>query len=173
MGRQPSNLNPALRHLLQLLQQETELYQCLLETMGPEKRALLKADESALRRALREKEAILFELRALETRRCAVIDELADVLGLSGRRPTLGEIARQVGEPNSALLRQAGDILKTLLGTLAEENRRQKQTVEHCLAFMRSAFELLHRVTAAPTVYQRTGNVCRNRSTGNLVYNEV
>ncbi len=173
MGKQPSNLNPRLEQLLQLLQQEKALYQSLKGTMEPEKNALLATDVTSLRRASQQKESILFELQALETQRFAVIGELAESLGCEPRALSLGEIARRVDEPHAERLRQAGDILKKLLKTLAEENRRQKEIFEHSLAIMREAFELLHSVTAAPTVYRRTGNIRRPRSTGNLVCNEV
>ena len=173
MGQRPSNLNSILDQLLHLLRQETELYESMLQAMVPEKQALLAADESALRRASRQKESILLKLKGLETRRCAVTAELADGLGYDRPELTLEEIARQVGEPHAGALKQAGDVLKKLLKTLAEENRRQKEIFEHSLAIMRSAFELLHSVTAAPTVYRRSGSVRKARSTGNFVYNEA
>lgn len=173
MGKATANLNSALDQLVQLLQQETALYQSMLGTMDPEKEALVASDASALDRASREKESILLKLQALENQRCAMADELADMLACTPRELTLFEIARRVGEPHAGRLRQAGDILKRLLKTLGEENRRQKEIFDHSLAIMQEAFALLHTMTATASVYRRTGNVHSTRPTGNLVSGEV
>ena len=159
--------------LLDILSQETELYQSMSTVLNKEKDAAIQSEIIALNEAEIEKENILVALGLLERQRRNLVTDLADTLGYSAGDINLTQIVQIVAEPLAGRLRQAKSDLSVLLESVQAANQRNKQLFEHSRELLRGSYNLLSELRAPNPIYYRTGTIQNTSASGKCVCDEI
>ena len=153
-----------LKELLELLEDEIEIFKSLLPVFKKEKEAVLTSDLNELNKASAEKEKLLFNMRSLEKKRTHVMNKLAEILEVLPDELTLTKLAQSVKEPHSIRLKNCGLQLLKLTKNISNANTGNKSMFVHSLNFVKGALTLLQNIIAPGQVYHRTGKVKAERN---------
>ena len=159
--------------LLDILSQETEMYQEMSTVLNKEKDAAVQSEIIALNEAEIEKENLLVALGLLERQRRNLVTDLANTLGYSGQDINLTQIVQIVAEPLAGRLRQAKSDLSDLLRSVQAANQRNKKLFEHSREILRGSFNLLSELRAPNPIYYRTGTIQNTTASGKCVCDEI
>jgi flagellar biosynthesis/type III secretory pathway chaperone len=165
--------NEMIGQLLDILSQETEMYQAMSTVLNKEKDAAIQSEIIALNEAEIEKENILVALGLLERQRRNLVADLADTLGYSAQDINLTQIVQIVDEPLAGRLRRTKSDLSALLESVQAANQRNKQIFEHSQALLRGSFNLLSELRAPSPIYYRTGTMQNTSASGKCVCDEI
>ena len=166
-------MNSTVDQLIELFRQESELYRTLLVVIEREKDAALQPDLNALNEAGIDKEKHLLEIHKKEQRRRHLVACLAEDHGVAAADLTLTKISQKESEPQAGNLRRVGQEFSTVLTQVQAANLRNQRIVEHSLALLRGSFNMLNELMAPNTVYYRSGNIQRAKSTGTCVSSAI
>jgi flagellar biosynthesis/type III secretory pathway chaperone len=153
-----------LNELLELLEDEIEIFRFLLPVFKKEEEAVLALDFNELNKASAEKEKLLFNMCSLEKKRTDVMNNLSEYLEVLPEELTLTKLAQSVKEPYSIQLRNCGLQLLKLTKNISNANADNKNMFAHSLNFVKGALTLLQNIIAPGQVYHRTGQVQAERS---------
>ena len=153
-----------LKELLELLEDEIEIFRFLLPVFKKEKEAVLTSDLNELKKTSAEKEKLLFNMRSLEKKRTHIMDKLAKFLEIFPDELTLTKLAQSVKEPYSIRFKNCSLQLLKLTKNISNANTANKSIFAHSLNFVKSALTLLQNIIAPGQVYHRTGKVKAERS---------
>ena len=148
-----------LKELLELLEDEIEIFRSLLPVFKKEKEAVLASELNELNKASAQKEKLLFNMRSLEKKRTHVMNKLAETLEVLPDDLTLTKLAQSVKEPYSTRLKNCGSQLLKLTKSISSANTGNKNIFAHSLNFVKGALTLLQNIIAPGQVYHRTGKV--------------
>lgn len=162
-----------INELLGVIERESEIYRSMLAVIEKERNAAVQSDLNVLNIAAEEKEDILVKLGIVEKQRNRLVKAMSEVLGYPSREITITMISQAVGEPFAGRLKRAGSDLSTVLNSVRDTNRSNKQLFEHSIEFLKGSVNLLSELTGSDTVYYRTGNIQRTYQTGNCVNGEI
>ncbi len=166
-------MNSTLDQLIGLLRQQSGLYRFLLVVIDQEKEAAVRSDVKALNQAGIDKEKQLLEIQIKEKERRQLVARLAAEQGLEAANLTLSQISQELGGPQAGILRRVSRDFLSLLRQVQAANQRNQYIVEHTLQLLRGSFNLLNELMTPNTVYYRTGNIQRAKSTGQRVCSEI
>jgi flagellar biosynthesis/type III secretory pathway chaperone len=166
-------LNLILKQLIDLLEQETELYRLMQAVIEREKDAVIQSDLNSLHETGTDKDKILRNLQIKEEKRHRLVDDLADRLGWDARDLTLTRISQLVDEPYAAELKRLNEDFSSVLFQVQTSNQRNKQIFEHSLGLVRASLNLLNEGLSPGAVYYRSGNIQNTKSTGKCVRSEI
>jgi flagellar biosynthesis/type III secretory pathway chaperone len=162
-----------LKELLELLEDEIEIFRSLLPVFKKEKEAVLASELNALNKASAEKEKLLFNMRSLEKKRTHVMNKLAEILEVLPDELTLTKLAQSVKEPHSIRLKNCGLQLLKLTKNINIANTGNKSMFAHSLNFVKGALTLLQNIITPGQVYHRTGKVQAGRQGGKVLSGEI
>jgi flagellar biosynthesis/type III secretory pathway chaperone len=115
-----------LKELLELLEDEIEIFRSLLPVFKKEKEAILASELNELNKASAQKEKLLFNMRSLEKKRTHVMNKLAETLEVLPDDLTLTKLAQSVKEPYSIRLKNCGLQLLKLTKNISSANTGNK-----------------------------------------------
>ena len=162
-----------LKELLELLEDEIEIFRSLLPVFKKEKEAVLTSDLNELNKASATKEKLLFNMRSLEKKRTHIMNNLAESLEVLPDELTLKKLAQLVKEPYSIRLRNCSLQLLKLAKSISVANTGNKNIFAHSLNFVKGALTLLQNIIAPGQVYHRTGKVQAGRQGGKVLSGEI
>jgi len=162
-----------LKELLQLLEDEIEIFRSLLPVFKKEKGAVLTSDLNELNKTLAKKEKLLFNMRSLEKKRTHVMNKLAESLAVLPDELTLKTLALSVKEPYSIRLKNCSLQLLKLTKNIGNANNANKSMFAHSLNFVKGALTLLQNIIAPGQVYHRTGKVKATHHGGKVLSGEI
>ena len=162
-----------LKELLELLEDEIEIFRSLLPVFKKEKEAILASELNELNKASAQKEKLLFNMRSLEKKRTHVMNKLAETLEVLPDDLTLTKLAQSVKEPYSIRLKNCGSQLLKLTKNISSANTGNKSMFTHSLNFVKGALTLLQNIIAPGQVYQRTGKVQSGNQGGKVLSGEI
>jgi flagellar biosynthesis/type III secretory pathway chaperone len=162
-----------LKELLELLEDEIEIFRSLIPVFKKEKEAILASELNELNKASAQKEKLLFNMRSLEKKRTHVMNKLAETLEVLPDDLTLTKLAQSVKEPYSIRLKNCGLQLLKLTKNISSANTGNKSMFTHSLNFVKGALTLLQNIIAPGQVYQRTGKVQSGNQGGKVLSGEI
>ena len=162
-----------LNELLELLEDEIEIFRSLLPVFKKEKEAVLASDLNKLNKALAEKEKLLLNMRSLEKKRTHVMNKLAESLEVLPDELTLTKLVQSVKEPYSIRLKNCSLQLLKITKKISNANTSNKSMFVHSLNFVKGALALLQNIIAPGQVYHRTGKVQAGNQGGKVLSGEI
>lgn len=162
-----------IEQLTQVLRQTEESYQQLLPVIEKEKDLVRRAAVDALGAVASEKEHLLVIIRQLDNKRGHLLNQIQDMLNLSGRKPTLKELVGLADPEQGRRLQQIRVSLKSLLIRIRAMNNENRALIHHCLGLVRQALSTVSPKAATSSVYQATGALAAGEGGGHLVSNSV
>jgi flagellar biosynthesis/type III secretory pathway chaperone len=151
------------------------VYRHLLEVVRKEKEILIAAKLDDLTENNRTKEAMLLKIRALETDRITLTNELCKEIGYTQEEPRLLEIARLLGGEAQERLQSIHSVLELLLRRVQEYNQQNESLVQSALANITGAMNAIRgTLQDGKATYQRKGEVAATpAASGQLVSREA
>jgi len=147
-------MNHPLDRLLAVLTQELELHRRLCALLDEERASLVGLRGESLLALAREKDGLTLQLKALEESRRLAMESLAETLALpNGAQCTLGELARQVGEPHATALRRLRGQLREVVEQGQSRNDDNRFLINRSLDMVRDAMRVLSQA-ADPKMYR-------------------
>jgi len=162
-----------LNELLELLEDEIEIFRSLLPVFKKEKEAVLTSDLNELNKASAKKEKLLFNMRSLEKKRTHIMNKLSESLDVLPDELTLTKLAQSVKEPYAIRLKNCGLELLKLTKNISNANTGNKSMFAHSLNFVKGALTLLQNIIAPGQVYHRTGQVQAGHQGGKVLSGEI
>ena len=162
-----------LNELLELLEDEIEIFRSLLPVFKKEKEAVLTSDLNELNKASAKKEKLLFNMRSLEKKRTHIMNKLSESLDVLPDELTLTKLAQSVKEPYTIRLKNCGLELLKLTKNISNANTGNKSMFAHSLNFVKGALTLLQNIIAPGQVYHRTGQVQAGHQGGKVLSGEI
>lgn len=162
-----------LSELVKVLEAVSGLYRRLLEIMGRERKALLRARRAEIEACTAEKRELLDRLQAAERRRTEAVNRLAQQIGRAEAGVTLSLLARTAPEPHGRALHRCRNELLGLIAQVKKENRRSLALCRNAAEGLRAAYGALKMLAADGSVYQRGGRLQGARIKGKLVCNDI
>ena len=166
-------LNGLLTELLGLLEQETELYQALLNAIDKEKQAVIDTDLDKLNEATIVKENLLLKLRILDEQRIHLLRKIAIFLGQSEDTLSLKNLSRMVEAPHASRLKRCRKMLLSLIAKIQTANSQNRALFSHSLELVKGSMNLLNNLMISSPVYFRTGDIQQRDQTGKILHSEV
>ena len=164
-----NSIKNLVSRLLSVLEEQIKLYRHLLEIVRKEKDILISANLDELNENNRAKEAMLIKIRALETERMAVSNELHLQLKIVGDEPRLMEIARHLHTEEAEKMRNVHSVLELLLRRVQEYSRQNEVLVQSALSNITGAMNAIKGSLQEKPTYQKKGEVEGHTSAGQLV----
>lgn len=139
-------------YLVQLLEEQVQLYRTLNESAKRKEKVLSLADVEALDEIITAEQALILKAAELEKRRFAAQKDLAAAWGLPIDQVTLEVISMRAEQEVTIRCQRAGKELATILSELKERNDR-------CQAIIKGALDLVQRTLektgTGPTLVDR------------------
>jgi hypothetical protein len=145
-----------LDDLVAVLAAEAAEYRDLLPVLEEERRALVRADGTALLELGERHEASALSLATLERKRRMAVGTLASTLGVPPGAVTLSRLL-DLMPGSAAALSPLRDELRDLLGRLLLQHGRNRFLAEHTLVCLQGLFSSLVTVLAPPPTYANSG----------------
>lgn len=145
----------SLTDIMQTLEQQTELYEQLLNTAKEKTPVLIHNEVEQLNGLVQRERKLIAQAEKLEQARILHTHRFFSSLGYISRMNTLRELIRAVNHPEEKqLLLNKQQELQELLGELKRNNDLNQQLIQQSLAFINYSIDLVVDDPAEDVVYQ-------------------
>jgi flagellar biosynthesis/type III secretory pathway chaperone len=162
-------VKPEIRELIDILEQEHQLYERLIDHLQREKAIMLGSRARQLTGLTEEKQALSAQLAKLEAQRQMVLDRIAGKLNLPAHQLNLRMIARHAETLTADRILQLRDALLDVTRAAREANEESRCLVRHCLGLVQSSISFLRQMISPPPVYGSSGSIAGNAKNGHLL----
>lgn len=158
-----------MTHLCDLLGKEYDLYKPLLLLLQKERGIVVDCSAADLIQTNKEKENLVLKIRILEQSRQAIIEELADRIGLSPNAVTLSTLEERLKEPFAGRLRALRSNLSAILQSIREVNEENRVFLQHSADFIKGSLALIRYLTVSSPTYMASGALDGDRCDARFV----
>jgi len=166
-------MNELIAELVALLEQIICDYHGLISVSETERTAVVHSDWTGIQQAVRQKEALIADLKSREHQRRKLLEAIAPGFGCRPEELTLDRLAREVQEPLSGGLFRCRRKLTLLAAQMGRVQRQNAALLQRCLALVRNALAVMRHPAGGGQTYQCSGRLHNGASTGNILQNEI
>lgn len=149
-------------------------YRSLLDLVRKEKDLLISAEIEKLIESNKNKEALLYRLKGLDSGRERYAQEFAHLLGADVKSPRLLEIAQKVGGPTGDKLRNIHSTLDILIKRVSELNKENETYAQSALQNLNGAVGNIKETLSGKKTYEKKGKMAYGpEKSGNFVSKEA
>lgn len=163
-----ADLDSLLGSLLSVLRKEIEVYGELAQAIDLEKGVLRKPSLESLHESNARKETCILKTRLLEEVRAKTVGRIASVLGVDESGLKLQAILPHAQGGLGRDLRDCHRELRSLVGRIQEENRRNRGLLDASLAGVRSSYQFIGNLLGGGPTYLDSGELKRNGLSGRI-----
>ncbi len=148
-------------NLIDILEQETDLYEEVMTLLQEEKIILGKRESETLLEHARKMESAAFKGRCLETLRNEIVDTLVETFGIKQtvkKDINLSKIIEHVNDPDRTKLKELQTSLLALVDGIEMLNQENSLVIDKGLGNIKDAFEFLSEISTADT-YKENGDI--------------
>lgn len=151
-------MNQIITQLLDTLDDGLTVYRQMLDTLSQERDAAKRSDRDQLGCVGEAKQALVKRIQQTESRRRALVEELAEQYHIQDRPLTIRRLCDYLEEPYASRLKASAGALKTLIQTVQRENQANAMLFSHALDLVHSSLKLINELIYSPAVYQKPGS---------------
>lgn len=129
--------------LLELLDEQTEIYKNLLGFMETKQKAIIKNDLEQLEAVVAKERALANHLNLLEKNRLELVAQLVEDLSLEEANPTLSQLGEYLPEKYQAYFQKMKEQLTQYLKTAADLNKVNEELLQSSLAYINFSLNLM------------------------------
>jgi flagellar biosynthesis/type III secretory pathway chaperone len=159
----------ATRELIDILEQEHQLYERMLDRLQREKAVMLGSQARQLTNLTEEKQVLTAQLAKLEARRQLVLNRIAGELKQPAQQLNLRIIARHADALDADRILQVRDALMKVTRAVKQTNEESRHLVQHCLGLVHGSLSFLRQMISPPPVYGSSGGIATNAQSGHLL----
>ncbi len=145
--------------LCDLLHRECDTYQSLLSLLQKERKIVVDCSIEDLIQTNKEKENLVLKMRILEQSREAILEKLAESMGVSQAELTLSHLEGRVKEPLASELRTLRSNLADVLQSIREVNEGNRVFLQHSVDFVKGSLALIRHLTGSSPKYMASGDL--------------
>ncbi len=162
-----------IQQLKIILESLLKTYQELLTHVRKEKEILIQANLEHIQQSNKEKESLLFKIKALDSQRQKIAQSLGRDL-INEENPRLLQLIPKFSEPISSDIRGIHLQLNLCLEQLQECNRENEEHTRSALNHLSGALSEIKETLSGKSTYQRKGRMQKGPSpAGNIVRREA
>lgn len=158
-----------LTDLSDLLGKELDAYRSLLSLLQKERRIVVECSVEELIQANKEKENLVLKIRILDQSREAILEGLADTMGLSRDGLTLSALEQRLKGPLATQLRTLRSELSAILKSIRDVNEENRVFLQHSVDFVKGSLALIRYLTVSSPKYMASGVLDGDRFDGRFV----
>ncbi|MBN2467047.1 MAG: flagellar protein FlgN [Deltaproteobacteria bacterium] len=166
-------MNERVDRLLDILEEEKELYRSLLAVCQDEERALIRTNLKELNEKSKKKENLILKVRILEEQRLHVLKRIDDSLGGRAPHATLLELSQMLDEPYSSRLEEYHSDLSSLIQSITEINLTNKDLITHSVGLVKDSMLFLNNFITMSPIYYRTGKIHHSEGSGFVLSGKI
>lgn len=156
------------------LEELIKLYRNLWDILKKEKDYLVSADIQKLEEINKEKESLLFKIRAVDAIRERLAKDLAAELKIQSQYPRLLEMAAVMNGDRADRLRNYHSTLDLLLQRLNNQNKENEEYTNAALQNLNGALNNIKETLAGKKTYEKKGRMTTGpEKSGNFVSKEA
>jgi flagellar biosynthesis/type III secretory pathway chaperone len=158
-----------LTDLSDLLHREFDAYRSLLSLLQKERRIVVDCSIEQLIQTNKEKENLVLKIRILEQSREAILEKIADQMGLSPDTLTLSQLEERLKEPFARQLGALRSKLSAILQSIREVNEENRVFLQHSVDFVKGSLALIRYLTVPNPTYGGSGTLGGDGFDGRVV----
>lgn len=166
-------MKPETDQLIDLLEQEQELYTRLLELLEQEKIVVISSQAGRLTKVTAEKQVMSAQLANLETQRRVLIDRIARKLQIPAAELSLKRIARCVDAADASRILDIRETLQQLIPKVKQANDEGRCLVRHCLGLVQGSMTFIRQLISPSPVYGSSGGIAAGTQNGRLLSGQI
>lgn len=151
-------MSQAVEQLLETLNDEMTFYLDMQAVLAQERDAATHSDRDQLIRVGQNKQAIVQQLKQKEKRRQALVEQLADQYDIQDCPLTINRLCDSIKEPYASQLKAVAGDLKTLIGTVQQENNTNAKLFTHALELVHGSLKLINELIYSQAIYSKPGS---------------
>jgi len=129
--------------LLEILDEQSLVYQKLIDLMENKQQAIIKDDLNQLEEIVAQEGALAKSLTVLEKKRLDIVGQLAKELDLQDENITLSQLGEYLPEKYQVYYKKLKEKLKDSLKTVTELNKTNEDLLQASLAYVNFSLSLL------------------------------
>jgi len=166
-----------LDSLSEVLKEIVEGYSMLVDLLQRERRFIIENSLNELHGCIKQKETMMLKLKMLEDSRISLTSRLAGFLKSEIRNPksaipnpvTLSYISDSTEEPYSSIFKSYHSKLLSLIQTIRDVNRENKNFIELSMDTLKESFKFLNDMANPRPIYLSSGVVHNQVQRGRMV----
>lgn len=170
-------MNTLLDSLSEILKEIVENYSLLLDIFQRERRFIIENSLHKLHDCIKQKETIILKLKMLEDSRISVTDKLSGLIKSRTPNPesrtptpiTLSYLSDSTSEPYSSVFKSYRSMLLSLVQSIRDISRENKNFIEMSIDTIRESFKFLNDITNPRPTYLSSGVVNSQVQRGRMV----
>jgi Trp operon repressor len=125
-----------LNDLCDLLQRECDTYRSLLSLLQKERKIVVDCSIEDLIQTNKEKENLVLKIRILEQSRQALLEKIAEKMGVSPAELNLSNLEKRIKQPFVSTLRTLRSNLSAILQSIHDVNEENRVFLQHSVDFV-------------------------------------
>ncbi|MBI3814362.1 MAG: flagellar protein FlgN [Nitrospinae bacterium] len=162
-------MNTLLDSLSEILKEIVENYSLLLDIFQRERRFIIENSLHKLHDCIKQKETMVLKIKMLEDSRLSITDKLSDLFHVKSGDMTLSYLSDSTSEPYSSVFKNYRSKLLSLVQSIRDVNRENKNFIEMSMDTIRESFKFLNDATNPRPTYLSSGAVHSQVQRGRMV----
>ncbi|MBI3600769.1 MAG: flagellar protein FlgN, partial [Nitrospinae bacterium] len=162
-------MNTLLDSLSEILKEIVENYSLLLDIFQRERRFIIENSLHKLHDCIKQKETMVIKIKMLEDSRLSITDKLSDLFHVKSGDMTLSYLSDSTSEPYSSVFKNYRSKLLSLVQSIRDVNRENKNFIEMSMDTIRESFKFLNDATNPRPTYLSSGAVHSQVQRGRMV----
>ncbi len=168
-GARVDHVERQLSDLSDLLGEELDLYRSLLSLLQKERRTVVDCSIEDLIQINKKKENLVLKMRILEQSRQALLEKIAEAIGIPPEALTLSVLEERLEEPLANQLSTLRSKLRAILQSIREANEENRVFLQHSVDFVKGSLDLIRHLTLTSPTYMPTGGLESDRCDSRFV----
>jgi len=144
--------------LLEVLQEEVQIYRSLIDLLQEEQKGLIQADLEVIEEVEKKKETVYLKIKLLEESRQPLVAKICAFCGITEEDPPLSRMIQASGGHCTVALTACRGELRELLMTVQNLVKMNEGLVGTSLEFLRGSLTILQHPSFQP-VYSPDGQI--------------
>jgi len=139
--------------LTELMGMEFDIYRSLLSLLQEERSAFVDGSVEDLIQTCKKKDNLILKIRIVEQSREAILEKLANRMGLSRNELTLSNLEQRLKQPFATHLQTLRSNLSAILQSVQEMNEENQVYLQHSVDFVKRSLHLIRYLTVSSSKY--------------------
>ncbi len=159
--------------LLELMDEQTKLYESLKNALGEEKDRIIKVDFKGINETSEWKSALSVKIHRVEENRMRLMEDLSAILEIPSQGLTVANLMPYARGSHKDRLKKSREGLLNLAGRIRQMNHFNKLLLSHSMELIMGSYSFLSHLAAPNTVYHSSGGLRLRQQNGKFISNNI
>jgi flagellar biosynthesis/type III secretory pathway chaperone len=159
--------------LLELMDEQTELYESLKNALDEEKDRIISVDFKGINETSERKKALLIKIHRVEENRMRLMEDFSAILEIPSQGLTVANLMSYAPGSHKDRLKKSREGLLNLAERIRQMNHFNELLLSHSLELIMGSYSLLSHLAAPNTVYHSSGGLRLTQQNGKFISNNI